>query len=152
MPVRRDRAFIRNFLHKHPRSGHHCIGPRTCYSSGMFEHKSEPVVSSHLFVRRMVLCFGLALCVVMVALGIGIAGYRFTAHLTWLDSLLNAAMILSGMGPVDRLEIPAAKWFAACYAIFSGLVFISVMGIILAPVIHRILHKFHLDERDEETL
>ena len=85
---------------------------------------------------------------IAVSLGIGVCGYHRIAHLSWIDSLLNAAMILGGMGPVDRLEGSAAKVFASICAIFSGLMFISVMGIILAPVIHRVIHKFHLADED----
>ena len=88
---------------------------------------------------------------IAVSLAIGICGYHWTASLTWLDALLNASMILGGMGPVDRLENASAKVFASVYAIFSGLMFISVMGVILAPVLHRIMHKFHLDEGDTDA-
>ena len=116
----------------------------------MFERKAEPVATRSAFLGRMFACFGMALAVIAAALALGIVGYHWAADLPWLDSLLNASMILGGMGPVDRLATPAAKWFASGYAIFSGLVFISVMGIILAPVVHRVLHKFHLDDQDLE--
>jgi FtsH-binding integral membrane protein len=116
----------------------------------VFEHRSEPVLSRPRFVRRVFACFGVALAVLAAALGIGVLGYHWTANLPWLDSLLNASMILGGMGPVDRLDTAAAKLFASLYAIFSGLVFISVMGIVLAPIVHRVLHKFHLDEPDTD--
>jgi hypothetical protein len=92
----------------------------------------------------MAASFGMSLAMIAVALGMGIGGYHWIAGLGWIDSVLNAAMILGGMGPVDRLETTGAKLFAAAYAIFSGLVFISVMGVVLAPVMHRIIHKFHL--------
>ena len=110
----------------------------------MFEHKSQPVASRSFFIKRMATSFGMSLAMIAGALGIGIAGYRWIAGLPWVDAVLNAAMILGGMGPVDRLETTGAKLFAAAYAIFSGLVFISVMGVVLAPVMHRIIHKFHL--------
>jgi hypothetical protein len=116
----------------------------------MFEHKSEPLVSRAVFLQRMLACFALAVVVIVLALAIGISGYRWIANLPWVDAVLNASMILGGMGPVDRLVGDSAKLFAAGYAIFSGLVFISVMGIVLSPVVHRLLHKFHLDERDME--
>lgn len=115
----------------------------------MFEHKSEPLASRTEFIQRMAVCFAMALAMIGGALGIGIAGYRWIADLSWIDSLLNASMILGGMGPVDRLETPAAKVFASAYAIFSGLMFITVMGVILAPFLHRIIHKFHLDDGEE---
>ena len=116
----------------------------------MFEHKSQPIASRAAFIRRMLACFGMSLAMIAVSLGIGICGYHWTAHLSWLDSLLNASMILGGMGPVDRLDNPAAKVFASAYAIFSGLMFISVMGVILAPVVHRVIHRFHLDVEDSD--
>jgi hypothetical protein len=80
---------------------------------------------------------------------VGIAGYRWIAGLGWVDSLLEASMILGGMGPVSPIETIGAKIFASGYALFSGLVFIAVMGIVLAPVIHRMLHTFHADEQDK---
>jgi len=84
-----------------------------------------------------------------IALGIGVVGYHYIADLSWLDSLLNASMILTGMGPVDRMETCGAKLFASVYALFSGIVFLSASGIILAPVFHRIMHIIHLDEDDQ---
>ena len=117
----------------------------------MFERKSEPIASRTIFIRRMAACFGVSLTMIAVSLGIGICGYHWTAKLSWLDSLLNASMILGGMGPVDRLDNAAAKVFASAYAIFSGLMFISVMGVILTPVVHRVMHKFHLDAGDADA-
>jgi len=83
--------------------------------------------------------------VVAGALGIGMAGYHFIENMGWVDAFVNAAMILSGMGPVATLQTDAGKIFAGCYALFSGLMFITVTGIVLAPVAHRALHKFHLE-------
>jgi hypothetical protein len=83
-----------------------------------------------------------------VALSVGVAGYHWIAGLGWVDSLLNASMILGGMGPVDDLHTDAAKVFASLYALFSGLIFIAVMGIVLAPITHIVLHQFHMDEED----
>ena len=82
------------------------------------------------------------------ALVIGTLGYHYLGELPWLDAVLNASMILTGMGPVDPMRTNAAKFFAAAYALFSGLVFITTMAIALAPAFHRILHRFHADERD----
>jgi hypothetical protein len=84
----------------------------------------------------------------MIALLIGILGYHYIAGFDWIDALLNASMILTGMGPVGPLTTTAAKIFASAYALFSGLVFISVIGVVLAPVMHRVLHRFHIDEGD----
>ncbi len=84
----------------------------------------------------------------MVALMIGIAGYHFLSGFNWIDSLLEASMILGGMGPIKELPNDTAKIFASIYALFSGLIFIGVMGLVLSPVVHRIMHKFHVDDKD----
>ena len=91
----------------------------------------------------------LALGVVAASLGIGILGYHFIAQFTWIDSLLNASMILGGMGPVGELHTDGAKVFASVYALFSGLVFIGVLATLLAPFVHRLMHRFHIDEAGE---
>ena len=89
-----------------------------------------------------------ALGVIAVSLGAGVLGYHDIAHFTWIDSLLNASMILGGMGPVGNLESDAAKVFASMYALFSGIVFIAVLGMLLAPFVHRIMHKLHMEESE----
>ena len=101
-----------------------------------------------VFVRRMAVSLALAVGMAGVALGIGVLGYHFIAGLAWVDALLDASMILGGMGPVSELRTVGAKLFASAYALFSGLVFIGVMGVILAPILHRMLHHFHLMEED----
>ena len=111
----------------------------------MFEHRKKPLVSRAVFLRRMGLSLLLGLAVLAPVLVLGMVGYHFLEHLSWLDAFVSAAMILSGMGPVDPLQTPEGKFFAGCYALFSGLVFISVSGILLAPIAHRVLHKFHLE-------
>jgi hypothetical protein len=88
------------------------------------------------------------LSLMAVALGVGVAGYYWIADFTLVDAILNASMILTGMGPVSELSLTSAKLFAAAYAIFSGLVFLSLMGILLAPVAHRMLHRFNMDNTD----
>ncbi len=88
--------------------------------------------------------------IILLFLGIGVTGYHFTCEIGWLDSLLNASMILSGMGPVTPIGTDIGKWFASCYALVSGVVFITVIGIIVAPVAHRIFHRFHIE--DEESM
>ena len=87
----------------------------------------------------------LAFGIVFAALAAGVLGYHAIGHLGWIDAILNASMILTGMGPVDPMKTAAAKLFASAYALFSGVVFLSAVGIVLAPVFHRILHKFHLE-------
>lgn len=88
--------------------------------------------------------------IIVLFLGVGVAGYHFTCDIGWLDSLLNASMILSGMGPVTPIETASGKWFASCYALVSGVVFITAIGIIVAPVTHRIFHRFHIEDEVEE--
>lgn len=117
----------------------------------MLEKKHEHVLPMPAFVRRMALFFGLALLLIAVALGIGVAGYHWIAHFSLVDSVLSASMILTGMGPVGELPSTAAKLFASAYALFSGLMFISVMGVILTPVAHRLLHRFHFDNEGKDT-
>ena len=117
----------------------------------MFETRTDPLASHLVFARRVIKYASIAFLVIGVALGLGIVGYHFIASLSWIDSLLNASMILGGMGPVGDLPSDAAKVFASFYALFSGLVFISVMGIVLAPAAHRALHLFHLDEEEPKS-
>ncbi len=88
--------------------------------------------------------------IIAAALSIGVLGYRVFGGLPWIDSLLNASMILGGMGPVDTLKSDTAKLFASFYAMFSGLVFIGVAAVLLAPVVHRFLHRFHLESEEQQ--
>ena len=103
------------------------------------------------FLERAVVHASVAFAGVAIVVFIGTAGYHLLAHLPWVDAFLNASRILSGMGPVDKLETDGAKIFAALYAMFSGLVFIALMGVVLAPWAHRILHRMHMAEEDETT-
>ncbi|OYW76656.1 MAG: hypothetical protein B7Z37_07585 [Verrucomicrobia bacterium 12-59-8] len=116
----------------------------------MFETRTDPLASRLVFARRVIKYASIALIVIGVALSIGILGYHFIARFSWIDSLLNASMILGGMGPMGDLPSDAAKVFASFYALFSGLVFISIIGIVLAPAAHRALHLFHLEEEDQK--
>lgn len=116
----------------------------------MFERKTEALLPLPSFVRRVIYSLLLAFCIVSVALAIGVLGYHSYAGLSWLDSILNASMILTGMGPVAIMSTTAAKLFASAYALFSGVVFLSAVALVLSPIFHRILHKFHLDESDED--
>jgi len=112
----------------------------------MFERKHEKVIPASVFAKRMLGAVGLALGMIVPALFIGIAGYHWIDNLDWIDSLVEASMILGGMGPVNPLRNDAAKVFASVYALFSGLVLIGVMGIVLTPITHRLLHKFHAEK------
>ena len=112
----------------------------------MFEHRSKPLLPRRQFYARMARSAAVALLVVVVALGIGMVGYRAFEPMSWVDAYVNAAMILSGMGPVSSLQTDGGKIFAGCYALFSGLAFLTSLGIIFAPAVHRFLHKFHAEE------
>ena len=107
---------------------------------------AQKLAPLNVYVRRQLLHAGAAFSLIALALGIGIAGYHWIAGEGWIDSILNASMILSGEGPVDRLPTPAAKLFASAYALFGGLVFMITMGLILTPLVHRLLHRLHIEE------
>jgi hypothetical protein len=116
-----------------------------------FEHLNEPVASRARFFRRLGANVGLALIFITASLAAGMAGYHWLGGLGWVDSFLNAAMILSGMGPVDTLQGDAAKIFAGFYAIYSGLLVVATAALIFAPVLHRVLHRLHVkDEQDSD--
>jgi hypothetical protein len=113
-----------------------------------FERRHEKLASVPVFLRRLATSTGIALLLILVVLSIGLAGYHWIAGFDWIDSLLEASMILGGMGPVQPLRTSGAKIFASIYALFSGLIFIGIMGVVLAPFVHRMLHDFHVDEKD----
>jgi hypothetical protein len=114
---------------------------------GLYEHRRHRLLPWPRFVRRAYRHLLVGLAIFTLAVGVGTVGYHTAGHLRWLDSFLNASMILSGMGPVDKMEYSAGKLFAALYALFSGIVFIGVMGIILAPWVHRLLHITQLEDQ-----
>lgn len=116
--------------------------------SKMFEHRTKPLLPRTEFYRRVARHMALGLMVIVFSLVIGMIGYHVFENLPWVDAFVNAAMILSGMGPVATLQTNAGKIFAGCYAIFSGLALVAILGIIFAPVIHRALHKFHLEDSE----
>jgi len=113
-----------------------------------YERRHEQLAPRSVFIKRVIAALAVALALILAALTIGISGYHFIAGFNWIDSLLEASMILGGMGPIRELPTDTAKVFASIYALFSGIIFIGVMGIVLAPVVHRIMHKFHVDEKD----
>lgn len=110
-----------------------------------YERHSQKLAPLSVFAQRVALAVGAACCIIAAVLFIGIAGYHWLGGLDWVDSLLEASMILGGMGPVNPIKTTGAKLFASGYALFSGLVFIGIMGIVLTPVVHRLLHKFHVE-------
>src|SRR5881296_4146463 len=105
----------------------------------MYERRKQPLLSRAKFLKRVGRHGLVALGVLVFGLGSGILGYHFIAHLSWVDSLLNASMILGGMGPVDPLKTTSAKLFASGYALFSGVIFLAVAGLLFTPVIHRLM-------------
>jgi hypothetical protein len=115
-----------------------------------YERRQDQLAPRSVFIKRVIASLLVALCLIVIALATGIVGYHLLAGLGWIDSLLEASMILGGMGPVHELRDDASKVFASIYALFSGVVFIALMGIMLSPVAHRIMHKFHVDEDDVE--
>jgi phosphotransferase system glucose/maltose/N-acetylglucosamine-specific IIC component len=110
-----------------------------------FEKKHEPLLSRQLFLVRLVRHVVLAFLFILVSLGIGMTGYRCYEGMPWVDAFLNASMILGGMGPVGELHTEGGKIFAGCYALYSGLMAIVIVGIMAAPILHRFLHRFNLE-------
>jgi hypothetical protein len=113
-----------------------------------FEKKHEDVLPRRAFFLRLSRSVGISLLIVVFSLLLGSVGYRYFGGVPWVDALLNASMILTGMGPVDPMRTTEAKLFATFYALYSGIAFLTMMSIVLAPVIHRFLHKFHLEDED----
>jgi len=107
------------------------------------------------FIRRLATSALVAALLIGGSLGIGILGYHFCVGLGWLDALLNSSMILTGMGPVDPVRTPGGKIFASAFALFSGVAFLTIVAVLLAPVVQRFLHRFHLelwrDESDRDA-
>jgi hypothetical protein len=111
----------------------------------MYEHSSHHLLAWPRFLRRAARHLSGGIAVLFGAVGIGTVGYHTVGNLAWIDAFLNASMILSGMGPVDHMGTTSAKLFASFYALFSGLVFIGVIGIIVAPWVHRLFHWLNVD-------
>lgn len=112
----------------------------------MYEHRSHRLLSRPAFLRRAGRHTFWAVLILAGAVGAGTIGYHLFGGLRWIDAFLNASMILSGMGPVDRMAGDGAKLFASLYAMFSGLAFIGISGVLLAPWVHRLFHWIHLEE------
>lgn len=114
----------------------------------MYEHRHQPLASRKVFASRLMRNGLIGLTLLAVSLVIGILGYHFFENLSWIDSLLNASMILGGMGPVNPVRTNAGKLFASFYALYSGIVLLASVGVLAAPIFHRFLHRFHLaDEK-----
>lgn len=111
----------------------------------MYEHHRQRPLHPHAFVKRLASHGAWALLLVLCSLGLGVVGFHVLSGQSWIDALVNSAMLLGGMGPVGDLGLSAGKIFAALYALYAGLVFLIVAGLLFAPVFHRILHRFHMD-------
>jgi hypothetical protein len=129
-------------------------GQRSCVDPGldtlhtMLEHHRQPLLSRRAFLARQLRFLGFALFFVGISLAIGVAGYMHFARFTFVDAFLNASMILGGMGPIGELPNDAAKVFASCYALYSGIALLTTVAVLLAPLVHRMLHALHLDDND----
>jgi len=113
----------------------------------MYENKREELAPKEVFYRRLLYNFLVAFLVLSICLAIGIVGYHYTCGVPWIDSLHNASMILSGMGPVIEIKTTSGKWFSSLYALFSGVAFITNIGVLIAPIAHRFFHKLHLEDK-----
>lgn len=116
----------------------------------MFERHNQPLISRQAYLRRQAKHALIVLGIIAGSLLIGMLGYHFFENLPWIDAFLNSAMLLGGMGPVDPLRTPAGKIFAGLYALYSGIVFLIVAGVLFAPAFHRMLHHFHMDDDESD--
>ena len=115
-----------------------------------YERKSDKLLNKNQFYIRISLHLSVALGLVLISIGFGAIGYHGFEGISWVDSIYNASMILTGMGPVTILKKDISKIFASMYAIYGGIILLAITGIILTPLAHRLLHLFHLKESEEE--
>ena len=118
-------------------------------SSAMFETKHETLLPKSRFYARLAACLGVTVLIIAGSLLIGSVGYHWFGELPWIDALLNASMILTGMGPVDPMKTTGGKLFASFYALYSGIAFLTMVAVLAAPLLHRLLHMFHLDDMEK---
>lgn len=116
-----------------------------------FESRQAPLLPRTEFLIRMARHFAVTLLIVLFSMVLGGWGYHRFGALPWVDAVLNAAMILTGMGPVDPMRSTPGKLFATFYALYSGIAFLTMIAVLLAPIVHRLMHKFHLDEDDDRA-
>lgn len=116
----------------------------------MFEHKTEPLVKSHILLFRILTGLLIGVCIISFSLFIGMLGYHLIGGLSWIDSFLEAAMISAGMGPIAPLKTDSAKLFAGFYALYSGLALIVTIGVVFAPIVHRFFHAMHVELDDDK--
>ena len=115
-----------------------------------FESKKHPLLPRRKFAHRVARSFGVASAMVGLSLGVGMLGYHTTEGMPAIDAFANASMILSGMGPLDAPKTFNGKLFAGMYALYSGLVLVLAAGVVLAPLVHRMIHRFHMEEEDDK--
>jgi hypothetical protein len=113
-----------------------------------FDSRTDPLAPPMVFLGYFARNLSAATLLIVFSLAIGMAGYRFTEHMSWLDAYVNASMLLGGMGPVDPLHTQIGKFFAGSYALYCGLVVIITAGVVLAPILHRIFHALHVEDSD----
>ena len=111
-----------------------------------FERKSKPVISNKAYLKRQLYYFFLSIFLIAFSLLIGVFGYHYTGPMGWLDAFYNSSMILTGMGPVNVITNDSGKWFASFYALYSGVAFLTTAGVMLSPLVHRILHILHAED------
>jgi hypothetical protein len=116
-----------------------------------FEKRSEKLLEANAYYRRQALFVLIAFGFLVISLAIGMLGYHYYENLTWLDAFLNAAMIMGGMGPVNAFKTESGKLFAGIYALYSGLGLLATIGVIVAPLLHRFFHYFHMDQSDSNV-
>jgi hypothetical protein len=117
----------------------------------MFEHHRQPLLPRTAYYRRLARYTISGFMIILVSLLIGMIGYHTLESQPWIDAFVNASMLLGGMGPVGELHTPAGKIFAGCYALYSGLVFLLSAGVMFAPAVHRLFHRFHLDLEGDQS-
>ncbi len=112
----------------------------------MYEHKKQPLAPKEVYYKRVLRNMFYMTLLLICCLSIGIIGYHYSSDIAWIDSLHNASMILSGMGPVVEMKTNSGKLFSSFYALFSGVAFITNIGLLLTPIVHRFFHKMHMEE------
>lgn len=116
----------------------------------MYEARHQQLLPRHLFIRRLALNLFFSSLLILFSLLIGMCGYHYFEKLSWIDAYVNAAMILSGMGPIAKLETVGGKIFAGSYALFSGIIFLFAIAVMLGPLFHRLMHKFHIQDEQKK--
>jgi hypothetical protein len=116
----------------------------------LFESKSQSLLPRSAFYWRLASSFAITGAIIAFSLGMGSWGYHSLGNLPWIDALLNASMILTGMGPVDPMRTTAGKLFASFYALYSGIAFLTMVAVVTAPIFHRLMHRFHMEDEDDE--